>query len=124
MPVDYDTHELAWAAGFWDGEGYTGCTPRKKNGQPQVCLKISQSGDPSLLYRFQNAVGGIGTVNGPYDKGTSKVTGLPFKPVYTWSVDSLVGRQQVMACMWPWLGTVKQDQFISATLRARSWFKG
>lgn len=118
----YDTHELAWAAGFWDGEGNSTINKRTSNGQPQVQLQLAQSGDSALLQRFQDAVGGLGSISGPYSKGVSKVTGKPFQPMYVWRTSKLEDRQQVMACMWQWLGDIKRQQFVDVTEQARAWF--
>src|SRR6266540_4363990 len=56
--------ELAWAGGFFDGEGSTFVATR---GHYPV-IGISQSDDdgiPAVLVRFREAVGGYGHINGP-----------------------------------------------------------
>ena len=54
------SQELAWAAGFYDGEGsaylWQGRRPRVVIGQV----------DDFVLLRFRAAVGGLGNINGPY----------------------------------------------------------
>jgi hypothetical protein len=53
--------ELAWAAGFFDGEG---CTSKRSSPQTGICIFIWQN-DREVLDRFRNAVG-VGKVYGPY----------------------------------------------------------
>jgi hypothetical protein len=50
--------ELAWAAGFFDGEGHTGCRSRQNekdgaNRRPQLRLEVLACNDPTVLYRFR-----------------------------------------------------------------------
>ncbi|MGH9427147.1 MAG: hypothetical protein ACRD2L_12695, partial [Terriglobia bacterium] len=67
-------HELAWAAGFWDGEGSCGCY-QKNDGRTRKASNfylraaISQK-DREVLDRFRAAVE-LGKVYGPYSKGTT-----------------------------------------------------
>ena len=60
--------ELAWAAGFWDGEGCTSFFMRrsgpKRRRYRALLMQIYQS-EQSTLERFRDAVG-IGRFNGPY----------------------------------------------------------
>jgi len=58
-----NTHELAWAAGFFDGEGYIGNAYAGRNRYLNLALQIGQK-DRQVLDRFRQAVGRIGiTVN-------------------------------------------------------------
>ena len=70
-----DTHELAWAAGFFDGEGSVSyqrqCRKSHSRAQRVISIDIFQtSGNQEVLERFQTAVG-VGKVNGPYWTRTS-----------------------------------------------------
>lgn len=107
-----DTHELAWAAGFFDGEGT--CQTVKKNpprrNTYRAMVQVAQAGSPDLLYRMQAAVGGLGSVCGPYDYKGGRL------PVYRWSVSNFEGVQQVACGMWKWLGEPKRAQFRKAIL--------
>ena len=62
LPLN-DEVELAWAAGFFDGEGNTRSSVRG----PRWATFIVQikNTDPTPLHRFQKAVG-LGAVYGPY----------------------------------------------------------
>lgn len=55
--------ELAWAAGFFDGEGT--CYVAHSTVRPRPRLAIGQI-DDFVLHRFKSAVGDIGNINGPY----------------------------------------------------------
>lgn len=97
-------YELAWAAGFFDGEGcirsrtYEG---KKYAVHCQVRLSISQA-EPELLYRFKALAGGVGSVNGPYkNKG---------KGVYHYSLTG-VRAVELMQRLYPYLGTRKRVDF-------------
>lgn len=71
-----DDIELAWAAGFFEGEG---CVSTGRGRQYMyLVLNITQNNLYPLL-RFQNAVYGHGKVYGPY---TRKVS--PFTDYHKW----------------------------------------
>lgn len=95
MKSPLDT-ELAWAAGFFDGEGYCGSARRPK-------LVISQN-EPETLYRFQAAVG-IGKVTGPYD--------YPYKknPFWRYSTGSIDNTNVAITKLWPYLSRPKRRQW-------------
>lgn len=59
--------ELAWAAGFFDGEGcFKGARTNGLSDKKYGRISISQK-DSEVLYRFKSAVGELGSVNGPYN---------------------------------------------------------
>lgn len=102
-----DPHELAWAAGFFDGEGSTVArTFGDRPGYRQLGMTVGQAGaaaPPEVLVRFQHAVRGMGTLGGPDEDG-----------VYRWRA---FGRDQVhaaLALLWPCLGEVKRAQATGA----------
>jgi hypothetical protein len=101
-----DRTELAWAAGFWDGEGSTWLTRPEGRGTAQPQARINQSsatGVPEVLSRFRSAAG-IGEIRGPeLKKGR--------EPLYRWVVSSRRDVQQLRALLDPWLGGVKRSQF-------------
>jgi len=103
-----ERHELAWAAGFFDGEGWAG----KK--QPRgVQARINQadvSGAPAVLLRVQRALGGIGAIGGPIVKPDRR-------PLYSWTVSSRVEVELMLGLLKPWLGPVKLVQLSSAVSR-------
>ena len=113
-----DRESLAWAAGFFDGEGHTGCTPAytkdhvKADGSvatyrsDSIHLQITQASSPELLEKFREAVGGLGNINGPYDDKR----GGDRSPTWMYRVGSVEKARHIIHLMWPWLGSVKRDQ--------------
>lgn len=83
--------ELAWAAGFFDGEGCFG-------GQRYLSASIGQV-NRTNLFRFQAAVG-VGVVSRPYDKGNKPIS---FYRAYGDNAFKLSRR------LWRFLGEEKQD---------------
>lgn len=98
-----DRHELAWAAGFFDGEGWANQSGRG------VQSRINQSdndGVPKVLVRFQRAIG-FGRIGGPVrEEGR--------KDLYFWQVSSRGDVVAVASTIWPWLGDVKRAEFAVA----------
>ena len=106
-----NTHELAWAAGFFDGEGHTGCHMKKNRlGKlyPQVQIEITQK-HPGVLHRFREAIG-HGTVYGPYT--TKRNTQHYALRVYGTEVV-----RSVLASLAPYLSEEKRLQGEAAMLR-------
>lgn len=89
--------ELAWAAGFFDGEGSS--TPVGPGRRLQ--MKISHV-DPRPLLRFQAAVGG--DVRGPYKAGQSHHSDF-----WTW-YPSLRKTHEIYAALRPYLSAPKIQQ--------------
>ena len=103
--------ELAWAAGFFDGEGSTYFQLRKqqKGRQRQygyLTLSLNQT-DPETLERFRDAVG-IGSVYGPYNQKKDKWSPFWRYTIHNKDVDA------VLTLLWPFLGTVKREQALAA----------
>ncbi len=101
--------ELAWAAGFYDGEGYAG-TQLARSGNRHLRLSIGQA-DRSLLERFQRAVYGLGRINGPYQR--SAPDGTPRKPMHYWRASSCEARR-VIDLLTPYLSEPKLAQIEAA----------
>ncbi len=95
--------EMAWAGGFYDGEGSTSLQSGER---PVARVNVAQASSPEVLYRFVKAVG-KGKVNGPYvPKGERRnlqwcVTISKFEDV-----------QAVVALLWRWLSGPKRVQAI------------
>src|SRR6266536_5493067 len=100
-----DRTELAWAAGFWDGEGSAWLSHPEGRTTAQPYARINQaspSGTPEVLVRFQRALG-FGSLRGPE-------LGEGSEPIYRWVVSSRVDVQQLLTALAPWLGAVKRHQ--------------
>jgi len=102
-----DRHELAWAAGFFDGEGWAA----KRTGGVQSRINQSDNdGVPEVLLRFQHIVG-CGRMHGPVrEEGR--------QDLYYWDVSSRGDLEIVAHAIWPWLGDVKRAEFAAALGRA------
>lgn len=110
----YSTHELAWAAGLFDGEGHTAFRKRARNVSRDGrrvysthILDIRQI-DRRVLERFAAAVG-LGRVYGPYYPKNGR-------PVWAYAVARFEQVQAVSALLWKWLSPVKRQQ-VSTMLR-------
>lgn len=106
-PLKPDRDELAWAGGFFDGEGSTFVVQRSQ----YVAIGISQSdreGLPAVLTRFRSAVGGIGIMTGPIHVKTPAGGDAETKWIYNAFGHEMA--QAVIAQIWPWLGSVKREQ--------------
>jgi NADH-quinone oxidoreductase subunit G len=97
------SHELAWCAGFYDGEGSAGYY-RNGGRWSRVQMTAGQN-DRAALDRMRAALGGA--VRGPYIRRDGRGQ-------YVWAIESLAGFRKAMALMWPWLGDVKREQMASA----------
>lgn len=93
--------ELAWAAGFFDGEG---CTTQCRW---SPTIYVSQN-DREVLDRFQAAVG-LGKVRGPYRR--SKSSYKPESPRYIFHTSGAT-TAEVLKLLWPFLSRVKKEQAI------------
>lgn len=105
-----DKFDVAWAAGFFDGEGSSFAslsTSRPGKYYPQMSL--SQAGEDGLevLKRFHAAVGNAGKIRGPYARRNNK-------PIYQWTVASKEGINSVGNILFPFLSEPKKKQLIKA----------
>jgi hypothetical protein len=95
-----DRHEFAWAAGFFDGEGWANRSARS------VQSRINQAGPegmPEVLLRFHRIVG-VGRLKGPHRKEGRQ-------DLYWWEATSRPDIARVADLIGPWLCHVKRDEF-------------
>jgi hypothetical protein len=106
--------ELAWAAGFFDGEGSTFLQKPEKtrpDAPSTVKMSISQVCKGNLV-RWQAAVG-EGSITGPYQQH-----GLNARP--HWKLDVASGRvKATLDKLWPYLGEEKKRQADAALANGR-----
>jgi len=111
--------ELAWAAGFFDGEGHAYFASRldRRRGlwSPTQGLIVTQ-GEPGTLHRFRAALG-LGRVIGPYRNGK-------YRPMYQWRVGSFEETQAAIALLWNFLSPPKRQQARYALVAAQAWRAG
>ena len=100
-----DRHELAWAAGFFDGEGWASRSGRG------VHARINQAdpdGMPAVLLKFHRIVG-VGRLKGPRcEEGK--------QDLYWWEATSRSDVARVADAIGPWLSPPKRAEF-ERTLR-------
>lgn len=98
-----DPLQLAWAAGFFDGEGTTMTAARRdRPGYHRLEMSLPQCGHtglPEVLLRFQAALLGMGNITGPDDSD-----------MYFWRASGFSDAQATVALLWPQLGPVKRAQ--------------
>jgi hypothetical protein len=94
--VIVNREELAWAAGFFDGEGTTGAYLH--DGRLVIGMSISQVQLEPLM-RFQRAVGGLGHVGGRANRSLNQ-----------WQTRKFEHVQAVIAFLWTFLSGPKREQ--------------
>ena len=111
--MNLNREELAWAAGFFDGEGtchtWTSRPGAAKHGR--TCGLIVSQVEAGPLERFQKAVLGIGTIY--YNRENSRgAGGKRAKPISNWQVHAFEQTQAVIALLWTFLSGPKKQQII------------
>ncbi|HJW48247.1 MAG TPA: hypothetical protein VJ726_02385 [Candidatus Limnocylindria bacterium] len=104
-----DRHELAWAAGFFDGEGWANAVSQTGRRTRQPHAQINQAGTdgmPSVLMKFQRCVG-VGRLKGPLIKGGKQ-------DLYWWEATSRPDVGRVADLIGPWLCPAKRAEFEQA----------
>lgn len=103
VPEPLDQELLAWAAGFFDGEGTTiARTDSRRAEYFQLDVSVPQSGPhgvPEVLVKFQRAMLGVGFTY-PQPRGDK----------YKWCAGGRVAAEMTLALIWQWLGPVKRAQ--------------
>jgi hypothetical protein len=101
--------QLAWCAGFFDGEGTCGFYKHRNRGQLQ--LVVGQIHE-APLQRLKSALG-VGNINGPYSYKNRR-------PISFFRVGKPDEFLTVMSALWPWLSRPKKDQFKAAVAAWRN----
>jgi hypothetical protein len=110
-PVIWPTsgsEELAWAGGFFDGEGSTYLEKHRTHAGylvPRVHVTQSSAvGIAPELLRLKTIIGDLGTISGVHPgKGASR-------PYRRWRVFTPAGVQLALHLLWPFIGDVKRSQ--------------
>ncbi|MGH2471349.1 MAG: hypothetical protein ACRDG6_02960 [Candidatus Limnocylindria bacterium] len=108
-----ESHDFAWAAGFFDGEGWAN---RTKRGVHSQINQAGRDGMPEVLIKFQRIVG-VGRIKGPVI-----VEGR--QPLYHWEATSRPDLTRVVQRIGPWLCPVKRAEFertLDEPLPAQIW---
>jgi hypothetical protein len=109
-----DREQLAWAAGFLDGEGCFYITEQNKRKPPRPRFELGQV-HTAVLERFKKVVGFGAPVNGPYTR--KQKPHIKAAPMWTYSVSGFEDVQALVALLWTWLGPVKRAQAKSVLQR-------
>lgn len=97
--------QLAWAAGFFDGEGHIGVvTP--KSGNAHIHIQVVQT-EEGPLQRLQTVLN-VGRIYGPYNHGGNR---RPYKQLH---IDRFESVQHTVCALWPWLSAPKKRQIVAA----------
>jgi hypothetical protein len=106
--------ELAWAAGFFDGEGgfYINKGDQSKRQKWTLQTSIKQV-DIRPLERFQRAVG-VGNINGPYDSHSKTEPPYNRQLIHRWSAYR-GNAEKVAELLKPYLSEPKREQLNKAT---------
>lgn len=93
--------EIAWAAGFFEGEGYISAVQRQLLDGPRLYPNIGiKNTDLEMLRRFQTIVG-VGVIKKTYF-GALKAK-PHHKDSYRWLVTHREGSEHVISLLSPWL---------------------
>lgn len=96
-----DREAIAWAAGFFDGEGCTSSDGQKLRKDGSIYrnprITITQANNPEVLDKFQK-IFGLGRV---YKRKNN---------IYTYQARGFEKTQAIIAMMWEFLGSPKREQ--------------
>lgn len=116
----WNREELAWAAGFFDGEG-TVCCSTVGNGKGTLSLKLRiPNREFAPIARFWNAVGQIGSINGPYER-TSPTDSPRAHPIGVFQSHRFEHIQAIVAMLWKWLSEPKKRQITKEINKYITW---
>lgn len=108
--------QLAWVAGFFDGEGYIGANGIPGRRTIEISIAQASSSElPTTLSRVALVLG-VGSLRGP------RMLPSPWSklPQYVWCANAFEDVQFATALLWRWLGPVKRAQARDALLRYQS----
>lgn len=109
-----DRYGLAWAAGFFDGEGWAARIRDGSRATRRPMARINQAGvdgPPDTLERFRRALGDLGAIGGP-----DRISGR--KDLYRWVASSEADVTLLFELLSPWVGPVKLGQLAAAAQRS------
>ena len=102
------SEELAWAGGFFDGEGSTFLEKHRTHaGHFVPRLYVPQSSEVGIaveLIRLKSALAALGTISGVRSRKGN------WKPYRRWRVCKVTAVQLALHLLWPFIGPVKRVQ--------------
>lgn len=96
--------DLAWAGGFFEGEGCFSHCKGGRNTKSQVIACIAQV-NREALERFKDSVFSIGKIVGPVNPKKNNHSSY-----YRWYVHGYEGVQAIVAMLWPFLTDKRREQ--------------
>ena len=115
--MEFNREDLAWAAGFLEGEGTFYCNiqkPKKEGYKPQAAISLrAVQVEREPLERLAR-IFPFGRMYGPYKGKGNK------QPHHQWGVHSFEAGQAIIALIWPWLSTKRKEQAKTAILKSLS----
>lgn len=119
-PFMPDREELAWAGGFFSGEGstywhsYANHGNGREYGTPS--MEVTQTRSSETLVRFNKACGELLKLYGPYNNRAHTKADY-----YQLSVRGFEPVQAIVAMLWPWLSTAKREQALRILSKAHAY---
>lgn len=117
--MKFDREQLAWAAGFFDGEANFITCKHNKDRTKRFIIQVGQK-HPEVLERLQT-IFPKSKISGPYiHRGKYRFPKKSYPTYYRWAVNDFEYAQFVVGCVWPWLDIIKQKQIKSALLEYKN----
>ena len=115
MNTPWKREDLAWAAGFMEGEGTFYCNiqkGRKEGHKSQAAISVrAVQVEREPLERLQR-IFPFGKLYGPYLGKSNR------QPHYQFAIHSFEGGQALIAALWPWLSSKRRNQAKTAILKS------
>jgi hypothetical protein len=112
-----DREELAWAAGFFDGEGCT-CISHRHPPYKSIAITISQAGSwvetPEVFRRLKRLFP-FANLSGPYKHGS-------VKPQHMCTIYGFKNVQAAIAMLWTFLSEPKKVQAKAALDEIKEYY--
>lgn len=96
------SHDVAWAAGLFEGEGCFSLARPKGRGSRRISARLVTT-DQDVMLRF-HAVVGVGKVYGPKFRNTKD------KPYWEFTTTTFEHAQYLIAMFWAWLGIRRRER--------------
>lgn len=93
--------EVAWAAGFFDGEGTTSVLKTTRDKYSYLRMSLSQK-NLECLERFHSIL------------GVGKIYKSKTRDIYSWNCYKYEEVQQALDLLWPYLSEIKRQQATKA----------
>lgn len=108
-PSSSRREDLAWLAGFFDGEGCVHCHQYDNaHNTVRIVLRVAQNAFlPETLDKIYR-ITGRGNFHTHHSRRGRE------NPITTWTAASFEDVQYVMASIWPWLSDIKKQKYIDS----------